>query len=132
MQTGVLIATTAALSLQKLCLKESNFKYLFPRRLTQDTLENLFSVIRQKNLVPRLLQFKTALRTITLSQFFQPCRTGNIENFYFRSMAACFRKYICLFIEYTSIYVHKLNCHHGAANGGDFPCIAGRGTQRVK
>ncbi|KAM7314520.1 uncharacterized protein ISCGN_004304 [Ixodes scapularis] len=78
-QTGVVISTTAALSLQNLYLTQNNFKYLFLSRLTQDALENLFSVIRQKNATPRPLQFKTALRTITLSQFFQPCRTGNYE-----------------------------------------------------
>lgn len=78
-QTGVVISTTAALSLQNLYLTQYNFKYLFLSRLTQDALENLFSVIRQKNATPRPLQFKTALRTITLSQFFQPCRTGNYE-----------------------------------------------------
>ncbi|KAM7314521.1 uncharacterized protein ISCGN_004305 [Ixodes scapularis] len=78
-QTGVVISTTAALSLQNLYLTQNNFKYLFLSRLTQDTLENLFSVIRRKNATPRPLQFKTALRTITLSQFFQPCRTGNYE-----------------------------------------------------
>ncbi|KAM7306584.1 uncharacterized protein ISCGN_010287 [Ixodes scapularis] len=78
-QTGVVISTTAALSLQNLYLTQNNFKYLFLSRLTQDALENLFSVIRQKNATPPPLQFKTALRRITLSQFFQPCRTGNCE-----------------------------------------------------
>ncbi|KAM7293588.1 uncharacterized protein ISCGN_023199 [Ixodes scapularis] len=79
-QKGVVISTTAALSLQNLYLTQNNFKYLFLSRLTQNALENLFSVIkRQMNATPRPLQFKTALRTITLSQFFQPCRTGNYE-----------------------------------------------------
>lgn len=78
-QTGVLITTTAALALQNLYISENGFRYLYLSRLTQDALENLFSVIRTKNPIPRPLQFKTALRTITLSQFFQPCRTGNYE-----------------------------------------------------
>lgn len=44
-QTGVVISTTAALSLQNLYLTQNNFKCLFLSRLTQDALENLFSVI---------------------------------------------------------------------------------------
>lgn len=63
-QTGAVISTTAAFSLQNLYLMQNNFKPLFRSRLTQDALKNIFSGIRQKNATPRPLQFKTALRKI--------------------------------------------------------------------
>lgn len=79
-QTGVLI-TTAALYIQDLYFKENGFRNLKLSRFFQNALENLFSAVRQKkkNPVPRPFPFKTALRTITLSVFFQPCQTGTYE-----------------------------------------------------
>ena len=38
-------------------------------RLTQDCLENLFSVVRTKNPTPTPLAFKSALKSICVSQF---------------------------------------------------------------
>ncbi|KAM7298829.1 hypothetical protein ISCGN_019397 [Ixodes scapularis] len=67
-QTDVLI-TTAALSIQDLYFKENGFRYLHFSRFSQNAPENLFNIVRQKNTVPRPVQFKTALRTIALSVF---------------------------------------------------------------
>lgn len=78
-QTGVLLATQSALQLQEVYLKNYGFNFFFLSRLSQDALENFFSVVRQKHPIPRALEFKVALRLITLSTFFTPVSSGNYE-----------------------------------------------------
>ncbi|KAG0423845.1 hypothetical protein HPB47_000393 [Ixodes persulcatus] len=79
-QAGMIVTTKSALKLQQLYLQEKKkFKFLFISRTTQDCLKNLFSFIRQKNPVPRALDFKVSLRLITLSQFFAPCKSGRYD-----------------------------------------------------
>jgi hypothetical protein len=56
-------------------LNKENFRYIMLRRLTQDALENLFSVIRSRCSVPDARDFKCALRMVCLSQF-----EGKINN----------------------------------------------------
>lgn len=62
-QTGLMLATQTALDFQQEYLENYNFKYVLLGRLTQEALENLFSVVRRRR------DFKGALRLITLAQF---------------------------------------------------------------
>ncbi|KAH8022768.1 hypothetical protein HPB51_005066 [Rhipicephalus microplus] len=43
----------------------------------QDALENLFSTLRCKNPVPRVLEFKFSLRAATMAQFLRPSKDGS-------------------------------------------------------
>jgi hypothetical protein len=74
-QVGLLLSTQAALDLQHIYLNKENFRYIMLRRLTQDALENLFSMIRSRCSVPDARDFKCALRMVCLSQF-----EGKINN----------------------------------------------------
>lgn len=49
-------------------VKEEKFYFTLMSRFTQDGLENLFSIVRYKNPIPTLLEFKNALRVISLTQ----------------------------------------------------------------
>ncbi|KAG0425452.1 hypothetical protein HPB47_027397 [Ixodes persulcatus] len=76
-QTGIILSTTSALQDQKLYLNEMDFKFLLLSRLTQDSLENLFSTLRSKNPVPRPTEFRCALRHATMAQFLRPSKDGS-------------------------------------------------------
>ena len=67
-QTGVIMSTTSVLQLQDELLS-SGLPYLLTSRLTQDCLENLFSLVRLKNPVPSPMGFKEALKAICVGQF---------------------------------------------------------------
>ncbi|KAL1476312.1 hypothetical protein MTO96_036603, partial [Rhipicephalus appendiculatus] len=75
-QTGVLLSTTSILSLQKDLLKEG-YKFVLTARFTQDSLENLFSMIRARNPIPTPHQCKMALRVISVSQYLKHAKKGN-------------------------------------------------------
>ncbi|KAH7978779.1 hypothetical protein HPB49_006736 [Dermacentor silvarum] len=77
MQTGVILATTSVLLQQALFLEKYNFKFLLLSRFGQDALENLFSTLRCKNPVPRVLEFKFSLRAATMAQFLRPSKDGS-------------------------------------------------------
>lgn len=58
------------------------FKYLLTRRLTQDCIENLFSVIRYRggnNSNPDPALFRTSLRKIMMNNLSEPAEYGNSE-----------------------------------------------------
>jgi hypothetical protein len=74
-QAGLLLSTQAALDLQHIYLNKENFRYIMLGRLTQDALENLFSMIRSRSSAPDARDFKCALRMVCLSQF-----EGKINN----------------------------------------------------
>ncbi|KAG8223102.1 hypothetical protein J437_LFUL002050 [Ladona fulva] len=61
-QRGVVLATTTILDLRSL-YSAKGFDFLLSSRLTQDSLENVFSCIRMKNPIPTPREFKKALRT---------------------------------------------------------------------
>jgi hypothetical protein len=67
-QTGCLLATQTALDYQQIYLEEG-FQSVMLRRLTQDALENLFSVISSRRSVPDAREFRSVLRLVCLSQF---------------------------------------------------------------
>lgn len=59
-----------------------NFQFLFTRRLTQDCVENLFSIIRSKNgnnVTPDSVKFRCSLRSIMANQLLQPSADSNSE-----------------------------------------------------
>ncbi|XP_031335055.1 uncharacterized protein LOC116164931 [Photinus pyralis] len=68
-QSGIVLATQTSLDLQDHYLRVHGFRFVLLGRLTQDALENLFSVIRSRTPVPGPHEFKVALRLITLSQY---------------------------------------------------------------
>jgi hypothetical protein len=68
-QTGVIMSTSYVLRLQKKFLDDSKFNFLLTSRFTQDSLENLFSVIRLKQLQPTDLQFKNNLKIVSVAQY---------------------------------------------------------------
>ncbi|KAL1463996.1 hypothetical protein MTO96_027052, partial [Rhipicephalus appendiculatus] len=77
-QTGVLLSTTSILSLQKDLLKEG-YKFVLTARFTQDSLENLFSMIRARNPIPTPYQCKMALRVISVSQYLKHAKKGSYD-----------------------------------------------------
>lgn len=77
MQTGLILSTTTVLLLQELFLEDYQFKFLFLSRFSQDALENLFSTLRCKNPVPRVLEFRCSLRAATMAQFLRPSKDGS-------------------------------------------------------
>lgn len=59
MQKGIIITTTSILDvLTNYLLEEKTFQFVFTGRMTQGCVENLFSVMRIKNLIPNALQLK--------------------------------------------------------------------------
>jgi hypothetical protein len=74
-QTEVLLASIDAIELAKFYLETKKFNFLYLGRFTQDALENLFSMVRFINPIPKF--FKMALRIISAAQFFKPIRSGN-------------------------------------------------------
>jgi hypothetical protein len=66
-QTGIVLSTNSILQAAEDLLQTSSF--VLTSRFTQDCLENLFSTIRFKNPIPTPLEFKNALKLISVSQF---------------------------------------------------------------
>ena len=73
-QSGVLMATTSVLDIQEELLNDG-YQFLLTSRLTQDCLENLFSVVRLKNSVPSF-----QMCNISIAQFLKP-PGGNHGNY---------------------------------------------------
>ncbi|KAM7306127.1 uncharacterized protein ISCGN_016023 [Ixodes scapularis] len=78
-QTGVILSTSSILYLQDLLLHEEGFTFVLISRFTQDSLENFFSSVRRRNPIPTPVEFKSALRIITLSQYLKPVRNSSYE-----------------------------------------------------
>ena len=77
-QTGVILATTAVLSIADELLSAGH-AFLLTSRLTQDCLENLFSSVRLRKPVPTPLEFKYALKLISNAQFLTLPRSGSYQ-----------------------------------------------------
>ncbi|KAM7298224.1 uncharacterized protein ISCGN_018634 [Ixodes scapularis] len=75
-QAGLIASTTVVYQLQEELLNEHGYDYLLTGRMTQDCLENLFSVIRIKKPVPSAYDFKYALRMVCVSQFVYTPKTS--------------------------------------------------------
>ena len=72
-QSALLISTRSVLDLSDDLLNKG-FTFFLPARLTQDCLENLFSIVRLKNVIPNALQFKNNLKLIRISQYMKNVR----------------------------------------------------------
>ncbi|XP_049512244.1 uncharacterized protein LOC125940285 [Dermacentor silvarum] len=68
-QAGLLVSTTVVLRLSHELLNKLNYKYLLTGRLSQDCLENIFSVLRLRKPVPSAYDVKCALKLICVGQF---------------------------------------------------------------
>ena len=60
-------------------INNREFKFVLTGRFTQDCLENLFSQLRQKNVIPNCLQFKNNLKLIATSMYMRPIVAGNYD-----------------------------------------------------
>ena len=60
-------------------MNDKGFKFLLTSRFTQDCLENLFCVLRSKNVVPNALQVKNNLKLVTVSQYLKDVSNGNCD-----------------------------------------------------
>lgn len=76
-QTGAILSTLSVLELQEYFLSFCKFRFLFLSRFCQDALENFFSTLRAKHPIPRLYEFKCALRSATLAQFLHASADGS-------------------------------------------------------
>lgn len=65
-RAGVMLSTKSILDLQQNLIERHSFSFILTSRFTQDCLENLFSVVREGNPLPTPLEFKMALKIITL------------------------------------------------------------------
>lgn len=68
-QTGLLISTKSMLDIQEDCLKNKGYAFILTSRFTQDCLENLFSAVRARQVIPNAVQFKAHLKLITVGQY---------------------------------------------------------------
>lgn len=77
-QTGVILSTTTVLELAEKLLQDK-VSFLMTGRLTQDCLENLFSVVRSKNPVPSCLESQRVLKTICTAQFMRKVKHSSYD-----------------------------------------------------
>lgn len=69
-QTGLLISTSSVLCLHSDLVASGYFKFLLSGRLTQDSLENLFSQVRSKgDMHPSPSHFRSCLKLISVAQY---------------------------------------------------------------
>lgn len=78
-QAGLLISTHVVLKLQESLLGDRGYRFLLTGRLTQDCLENLFSVIRLRKPVPNAYDMKCALKLVCVSQFLHTPSSSSYE-----------------------------------------------------
>ena len=68
-QTGILITTKSVIELSRFLLESQNFKFILTSRFMQDCIENLFSLLRAKHVIPNALQVKNDLKLISVAQY---------------------------------------------------------------
>lgn len=64
-QAAVILSTLTVIDLLQYLINDCNFQFFLTSCLTQDCLENLFSAVRRKNVVPNAVQFKNNLKLIS-------------------------------------------------------------------
>lgn len=79
-QTAVIMSTTTIIQLTSFLLNHRHYDFFLPSRLTQDCIENLFSLVRMKNVIPNALQFKNNLKLISISQYMKSISNSNYEH----------------------------------------------------
>lgn len=55
-QSAVILSTMTVIDLSQYLINDCDFLFLLTSRLTQDCLENLFSAVRRKNIIPNAVQ----------------------------------------------------------------------------
>ncbi|KAE9533685.1 hypothetical protein AGLY_009034 [Aphis glycines] len=76
-QSDSILSTTSILDLQNIYLNEKGFHFLLTSKFTQDCLENLFSVLRAKYIIPDALKFKNDLKLLSVSQYLKDVSRDN-------------------------------------------------------
>ena len=79
-QRGIMISTQSIIDLTEYLITKRNFQYVLTTRFTQDCVENLFSQIRQKNVIPHSLQFTNDLKLIAISIYMRDINNTNYDN----------------------------------------------------
>jgi hypothetical protein len=77
-QAGMIISTTSIIQLQEELL-DLGFTFILTSRFTQDALENLFSLLRDKSPTPTAIEVKNNLRIIVLCQFMKEKSASNYQ-----------------------------------------------------
>ena len=77
-QAGIILSTKSVLNLCDDLLGEK-LDFLLTGRLTQDCVENPFSVVRSRKPIPSAREFKYALKLICVAQYLKPVRGSNYE-----------------------------------------------------
>lgn len=78
-QTGVLISTHSILELQSDLLENKGYQFVLTSRFSQDCLENLFCVMRSKQIVPNAVQVKNNLKLICVSQYLKSASNSSYD-----------------------------------------------------
>lgn len=78
-QTGAMITTKSILDIQQIFFDDKGYSFLLTSRFTQDCLENLFSVLRSKQVIPNAMQVKNHLKLITVSQYLRDVSKGSYD-----------------------------------------------------
>lgn len=68
------------IDLTEYLITHRNFQFVLTSRFTQDCVENLFSQIRQKNVVPNPLQFTYNIKLISIAMYMKPINNSNYDN----------------------------------------------------
>lgn len=79
-QAGVIMACTSIIDLQDYFLHKRSYKFLLTGRFCQCCLENLFSILRVRQLIPNPLQVKQNLRVLVLSQICTNVKNTSYDN----------------------------------------------------
>ena len=79
-QTAVIACTTSILALSDDILGKEKFGFFLTSRISQDSLENTFSMIRSKNPTPTAREFKYNLRAICAAQYLKEKKTASYEH----------------------------------------------------
>ena len=79
-QTAVVTTSKSILSMANQLLEEENFEFFLTSRVSQDSLENTFSMIRLKNPTPTPKEFKYNLRAICAAQYMKEKKSSNYEH----------------------------------------------------
>lgn len=78
-QTGIHLTTKSVIELSDYLLKEKHYLFVLAGRLTQDCVENLFSLVRARQPVPNALHFKQCLKAIAVSQYMKSLSNSSYE-----------------------------------------------------
>lgn len=68
-QKGVIISINSVLEITNYLIEDKGYSYVLTGYLSQDIVENLFSILRAKHQIPNALQFKDDLKLVSVSQY---------------------------------------------------------------